>query len=164
MSVKITIGSTVINFPTSGTDANWAEAVTEFALAVEDRIIAIGLITDIAPQVVDIPETAVKKLFKMDSAIVRSFTMQYSSYRVSTGVGATSIEVSGVVNAVYNETASSWSIQHEFFGDKQPNGEPYITFDMNVNELEATPVSIGGTYDTVNSTISFSAKTLPVTA
>lgn len=162
MSVKINIGSTVINFPTSGTDANWAEAVTEFALAVENQLLSVGLITDISPQVTDIPETAIKQLFEMDSAQVRAFTMQYGSYRVSTGVGATSKTVAGVVNGVYNETTSTWTIDHEFYGDKQPNGEPYIDFDMNADVLEVTPVSIGGTYDTINSTISFLAKTLPV--
>jgi hypothetical protein len=165
MSVKITIGGTVINFPTSGTDANWAEAVTEFALAVENQLLSVGLITDIAPQVTDIPEAnsgSPKALFTVDGTQVRAFTMQYGSYRVSTGLGATSKTVSGVVNGVYNETTSSWTIEHEFIGDKQPNGEPYITFDMNQNTLEVTAFTIGGTYDTVNSTISYSAKTLPV--
>lgn len=163
MSVKITIGSTVINFPTSGTDANWAEAVTEFALAVENELLSVGLITDIAPIVQAIPSAATTQLFTMDGSVVRAFTMQYGSYRVSTGVGATSKTVSGVVYGVYNETASTWTIQHEFFGDKQSNGEPYLTFDMNGNILEVTTVAIGGTYDPANSTISYSAKTLPVT-
>lgn len=162
MSVKINIGDTVINFPTSGTDANWSEAVVEFALAVENQLLSVGLITDIAPQVTDIPETGTKQLFTMDSAQVRAFTMQYGSYRVSTGVGATSKTVSGVVNAVYNETTSTWSIEHEFIGDKQANGQSYITFDMNGDVLEATPVTIGGIYDPIDSTISYSAKTLPV--
>lgn len=165
MSVKINIGDTVINFPTSGTDANWAEAVTEFALAVENQLLSVGLITDISPQVTDIPEAntgSPKTLFNMDGAQVRVFTMQYGSYRVSTGVGATSKTVSGVVNGVYNETTSTWTLEHEFIGDKQANGESYMTFDMDGNALQVTAFSIGGTYDTVNSTISYSAKTLPV--
>jgi len=43
MSVKITIGETVINFPTSGTDANWSEAVVDFAIAVQDKLLEVGL-------------------------------------------------------------------------------------------------------------------------
>jgi hypothetical protein len=35
MSVRITIGSQVIEFPSSGADPNWAPAVIDFAQAVE---------------------------------------------------------------------------------------------------------------------------------
>jgi hypothetical protein len=162
MSVKITIGSTVINFPTSGTDANWAEAVVEFAQAVQDKLLEVGLPYDIAPQVSPLAETGVKQLGTFPSAEVRSFTFTYSTYRVATSPTTTK-EETGVVTAVYNETTASWDIQHEFSGDKQTSGLSYLSFDMNGNTLEVTPTSIGGTYDTVNSTISFSAKTLPVT-
>lgn len=162
MSVKITIGSTVINFPTSGTDANWAEAMDEFAVAVEQKLLSVGLIYDVAPQVSNIPESGTLVLNTFPGAQVRSFSFQYATYRISTGIGATTKRNMGIVNCVYNETSGTWTIQHEFLGDKQANGEPYVTFDMNGDTLEAYPVSIGGTYDSVNSTISFTAKTLPV--
>lgn len=162
MSVKITIGSTVINFPTSGTDANWAEAVVEFAEAVQDKLLEVGLPYDKAPQVISLPESGATDLATFPSAEVREFTFTYATYRVATSP-TISKEETGVVTGVYNETTASWDLQHEFSGDKQSDGSSYLTFDMNGNILQVSPVAIGGTYDTTNSTISFSAKTLPVT-
>jgi hypothetical protein len=161
MSVKITIGSTVINFPSSGTDANWAEAVEDFAVAVQDQLNSVGLPFDVSPQVIPINESGQQTLTATNfpDAVVRAFTFNYSTYRISTT--ANTIEV-GTVIGVFNPSNNNWTLQHEFAGDKQPNGESYIVFDMDNDSLRMTITSIGGTYDTVNSKISFSAKTLPV--
>jgi hypothetical protein len=74
----------------------------------------------------------------------------------------TSKEEIGVVSVVFNETVGQWTLQHEFSGDKKLDGTSYLTFNMNGNSLEVTSEAIGGTYDTANSTISFSARTLAV--
>jgi hypothetical protein len=158
MSVKITIGSEVINFPTSGTDANWAEAVSDFAVAVEGQLQTVSTQGDVAPQVKDIGEIDTVELFTVSTAQIRSFVCQYSTYRTSDTESKTTV---GTVYGVYNETDQSWILEHEFSGDKQtPSGAPYITFAMNQNALEASSVTIGGVYD--DGKISFSAKVLPV--
>jgi hypothetical protein len=161
MSVKITIGDTVINFPTSGTDANWAEAVVEFAEAVQDKLLQVGLPYDLAPQVLALPEVSTITLGSFPSAEVRAITLNYATYRVASSP-VTSKEEIGVVSVVFNETVGQWTLQHEFSGDKKLDGTSYLTFAMTGNSLEVTPETIGGTYDTANSTISFSAKTLAV--
>ena len=165
MSIKITIGSTVINFPTSGTDANWAEAMDAFAIAVKDQLTAVGLPKDVSPQVTDINDSGFQTLTQtdFDNSIVRGFTFNYATYRVS---GTTTKSETGTVIGVYNPTTTNWILEHEFAGDTQPNGQSYIIFDMdpaNPNSLRMNLTSIGGIYDAVNSKISFSAKTLPVT-
>jgi hypothetical protein len=38
MSISITIGNTIINFPDSASDPNWAAPVIEFVQAVEDAL------------------------------------------------------------------------------------------------------------------------------
>lgn len=166
MSVKLTIGNTVINFPTSGTDANWAEAVTEFALAVENRLFFVALPYDIAPQVRPIIESGTvsvtNALGTFPNAEVRSFIFTYSTYRIANSPTVSKTQ-NGTVIGVHDENTNVWTLQHEFTGDKQANGESYLTFDMSGDSLIYTAVGFGGTYNTVDSTISFSAKTLPVT-
>jgi hypothetical protein len=161
MSVKVIIGSTVVTFPTSGTDANWAEPVSEFAVAVEEQLAQVGLPYDVSPQVSPISESSVQNLSNFPGSEVRGFTFNYSTYRVATSPTTSKTE-NGVVIGVYNETTSSWILQHEFTGDKQANGQSYLNFDMNQDTLQVTPVSIGGTYDPINSSISYSARTVPV--
>lgn len=164
MSVKINIGGNVITFPTSGTDANWSEAVVEFALAVEQQLAQVGLPYDVSPQVIPINESGLQTITATNfpNAEVKGFTFNYAIYRVASSP-VTSKVSTGTVIGVYNEVTNNWVLEHEFAGDKQANGQPYVTFDMSVDALRMTITSIGGTYDTVNSIISFSAKTLPVT-
>lgn len=167
MSTKITIGSTVINFPTSGTDPNWAEAVDEFALAVESELAGINLTYDVSPRVVAIPETGTlnlggANLLQFPNASVRSFVVTYSIYKRTTSPTQTFSE-SGTFTAV-NENGV-WTFQREFFGDKQSDGTSYHQFSMNQDSVEVTSYALpgGGTYDSTNSKISYSAKTLPIT-
>lgn len=161
MSVKVIIGSYVITFPTSGTDANWAEPVSEFAVAVEEKLAQVGLPYDISPQVSPISKDSVQNLGNFPGSEVRGFTFTYSTYRLATSPVTSKIET-GTVIGVYNETTSAWTLEHEFAGDKQANGGAYLSFDMSQDTLQVTPVDIGGTYDSINSTISYSAKTVPV--
>lgn len=167
MSVKLTVGQQVINFPTSGTDANWAEAVTQFAEATANALAGVGLTYDVPPQVEELIESgpAPQPLAEFPNVDVRGFTFNYSAYRIATSPTITKVQA-GTVTAVYNEDTNVWTLQHEFTGDKQtPSGLPYITFFMDVDALKVETVALGGTstYDQPNSKISYTAKTLPVT-
>lgn len=55
-----------------------------------------------------------------------------------------------------------WILQHEFTGERQTSGIPYHTFSMSGDQLQMSTVAIGGAYDSINSKISYSAKTLLV--
>lgn len=157
MSTKITIGSTVITFPTSGTDANWAEAVDEFALAVETQLAGLSSTYDVSPTVIPIADNSTTPLLAatFSTASVRSFVLTYSIYRTST---AQTIVESGTFSAVNN--SGLWTVQREFFGNKQPDGSSYHIFQMNGSTVEVVSSTIGGS--SYSGTITFSAKTEPV--
>lgn len=165
MSVKITIGSTVINFPTSGTDANWAEAVTEFAIATAGSLSGVGLPYDVAPQVLALSVDNGSLLLgsaNFPNAFVRSFVFNYSTYRLNTTATVTTTQT-GTLIGVYNEDAADWTLQHDFTGDKKSNGDSFVKFTMTGDKVTAQLTWDAGGYDSNNSKISFSAKTLPVT-
>lgn len=48
---RIIIGSKVIEFPSSGADANWAPAITDFAVAVADELAGLISPFDVSPRV-----------------------------------------------------------------------------------------------------------------
>jgi hypothetical protein len=163
---KVTIGTTVINFPSSGTDANWAIAVDLFATEVANQLASIASPFDVSPRVeilIDDPNTNLVVpgcLFPHTS--VRSFSLNYAIYRTNgTGLGTTSLAEEGTVSGVYNNSTSLWYLEHQFSGDRQPTtGAAYHTFDMSGDELTLSTVAIGGSYDSVNSKLSYSAKTV----
>lgn len=164
---KVIIGTTVIDFPTSGTDANWGIAVEQFASAVADQLAGLASPFDVSPRVVTLSNDA-----NVDLAVpgclfphtsVRSFSLGYAIYRTNgSGLGTTTLAEEGTVSGVYNDVTTLWYLQHDFNGDRQANGSPYHTFSMSGDELTITTVAINGSYDSVNSKLSYSAKTILV--
>jgi hypothetical protein len=172
MSTKIQIGTEIITFPTSGTDANWAEAVDQFAIAVAEQLSLINTANDVAPTVLLVPNGGVLDLssaiFPSGTAAgkVRSFVLTYAIYKASTGVGAEVKVESGTFSGVYSTTAG-WITQREFVGDRFSDGTSYHTFRMKPSDTDQVQLVVdhpigGATYDTANSKITYSAKTEPV--
>lgn len=162
---KVFIGTTVINFPTSGTDANWGIAVEQFADSVAKELAGLASPFDVSPRVVTLNNDANSNLpvpgCLFPSTSVRSFSLNYAIYRTNgTGVGTTTLAEEGTVSGVFNTNTALWHLQHDFSGDRQGNGQAYHTFDMTGNELTITTVAIDGSYDSVNSKLSYSAKTI----
>ena len=160
MSIRLVVGSQVIEFPSSGQDANWGGAVIQFAQAVTDQLAAISSQFDIPPRV-QILSSNTNSGLSVDSCVfpsgsVRSFIFNYAIYRVS---DTNSLSEDGIVNGVYNTDTSTWSIEHEFNGIKQTSGLPYHTFTMSGDQLQISTIAISGSYDSTNSKISYSAKT-----
>lgn len=161
MSIRLVVGSQVIEFPSSGQDANYAPAIIQFAQAVTDQLAAISSQFDISPRVQVLSSNANSGL-AVDSCVfpsgsVRSFTFTYAIYRKSS---TTNLAEDGIVTGVFNTTTSTWSLEHEFNGAKQSAaGIPYHTFSMSGDQLEISTAAIGGSYDSVNSKLSYSAKT-----
>lgn len=164
---KVIIGTTVIDFPTSGTDANWGIAVEQFATAVANQLAGLASPFDVSPRVVTLNNDANLSLpvpgcfFPHTS--VRSFFLNYAIYRTNgSGVGTTTLAEEGSVSAVYNDVTGLWYLEQEFNGERQADGSAYHTFSMIGDELNITTVAINGSYDSVNSKLSYSAKTILV--
>jgi hypothetical protein len=160
MSVKLIIGQQVINFPTSGTDSNYAPAIVQFAQAVTDQLSSIASSFDISPRVqvlTDDVNSAIDVVgCSFPSSSVRAFTFNYAIYRTN---DVDSYAENGVVGAVYDTLTSTWILQHEFEGQRQSDGSLYNSFSMSGDQLTLTTVGIGGTYNSVTSKISYNART-----
>lgn len=158
---RIIIGSDVIEFPTSGTDANWAPAVDQFAVAVEEVLGGIVSIYDVTPQVQEIniggggSDSAATDIEKcvFDYALLRGFTFYYSLYRTN---GTLGISENGTVTGSYNTLTALWEIEHSFSGVRKTNGSLYHIFSMSGNILQLTATAITGSVS--GSKISYSAK------
>lgn len=163
-TIPITIGTTLIQFPNTGASPIWSEAVIQFAQAVELAIASASSPFDIAPTVqiltsnvnTNLPLNGNGADLTFPTSFVRSFNFNYSIYRVSDSVN---IVDEGTVIGIFNSTSSRWSINHSFQGNVQSNGIPWNTFNIVGNNLVLSTRGIPGVYDTINSTISYSATT-----
>lgn len=164
MSFKVTIGSQVINFPSSGQDPNWSPGVIAFALAVQQQLAGITTPFDIAPSVQILTNdtntnlNVIGAVFPSD--VVRSFTFTYAIYRTNTVIA---LDEAGTVNCVFNTLTSTWDLQQEFQGARQTSGAPYTTFNMSGDQLQISTAPIGGAYDGVNSKLSYAGKSILTT-
>lgn len=160
---KITIGTDVVNFPDSGSDALWSPAVIQFAEVIANAVNDISSSpNDISPTTFTINANAnPTSLFNIgatfDPVYVRKFTLNYAIYRkfnINTYVEA------GVLTGVYNTSSSVWILQDEYFGDRKSDGTSYHNFSINgSNEIELQTEYVAETINTTLSKISFSAKT-----
>lgn len=164
MSIKITIGSQVINFPSQGQDPAWSPGIIAFALAVQQQLAGITTPFDIAPSVQILTNDTNTNLNIIDaifpSDVVRSFTFTYAIYRTN---GALALDEAGTVNCVFNTLTSTWDLQQEFQGARQTSGAPYTTFDMSGDQLVISTIAIGGAYDSTNSKLSYAGKSILTT-
>lgn len=162
---RITIGNTVIDFPNTGRDSTWSDAVIQFAEEVADQLAGSAGEFDVTPKVLTLGNDANTNLVissaNFPGSSVRSFIFTYGLYRTN---GVTNLAESGTVTGVYNTGDASWELQHEFVGPVQASGIPYTTFAMSGDELTISTVAIGGSYDSINSRLSYYAKTQLVTA
>lgn len=158
MSVQIVIQGTIIDFPTSDEAPNWADAVVQFAQAVEAAIaVAIGPF-DLAPQVLNIdaynPGTNIDIInLTFSTTQVRAADIFYSVYRNTTTV--TAVE-QGIIHIVYDPSApvnNKWNISQERTGDAS------ISFNItDVGQVRFTTTSLAGLNHTAR--LTFSAKAL----
>ncbi len=161
---RLVVGTTVVDFPNAGSDPSWAPAVIEFAQAITDQVNAIASPFDIVPRVQILTNDTNTNLTLtgavFPSGSVRAFNFDYGIYRTN---GVTAVAEVGKLYAVYNTLTASWQLENDFVGPRQANGTPYHTFDMNGDQIVLSTVALGGSYDTTNSKISFSATTQLIT-
>lgn len=163
MSVKLTIGSQVISFPENGASPSWAPGVIAFAQAVTQQLQGITSAFDVPPSV-QVLATDTNSGLNIQNAIfpsnqVRSFVFTYAIYKTN---GVTSIAEDGSVKGVYDTLNSMWSLAHSFSGPRETDGTAYNTFSMSGDQLTLSTAPIGGSYDGVNSKISYEGKTILV--
>lgn len=158
---RLVIGTQVIEFPNSGADPLWSEAVIDFAEAVTAQLATVASPFDIPPKVQILTSDSNVNLNIQDavfpSGSVRSFTLYYTIYRTN---GVISVIDQGEVAGMYDTLNAAWSLNDTFQGTRQASsGLPYQTFNMSGDQLQLNTTAIGGAYSTVDSTISYSAKT-----
>ena len=160
----ISIGGQIIDFPNSGQDPLWSTGVIAFAQAVADQLAAVASPFDVPPKVQVLTSDSNVNLNLTDAIFpngsVRSFSMYYTIYRTN---GVDSVTTQGEVYGAYDSLGAMWILSEKFDGVRQADGSAYQTFNMSGDALQLSTVAIGGAYDSVNSTISFSAKTELVT-
>lgn len=169
---KIVIGEVTIDFPNTGADPTWSPSIIQFAQAVENQLSTISSNYDVRPSVLYLDENSNTGLLIPEAAFdktkVRAFTFSYAIFReVDTTISpitvVKSLAESGTVIGVHDGT--SWSLEHEYEGERQTNGQSYHTFTIDSqNQLRLTtielPVSLNQIYNGTKSKISYSAKTL----
>lgn len=160
MSITVKIQGQTIDFPTSGEDPNWAEAITQFAQAVEAAIATVAGDFDIAPQVqniddpyigIDIPITNLK----FPSTDIVSAEIQYGVVRQT---DLALVTEGGVLSVYFNDgnpIGNKWSISQVRQGDAK------IEFTIDdTGQMFYTSTSIGGTPLNHEGFITFRALTV----
>jgi hypothetical protein len=155
---KLVINGTAIDFPDSGTDPNWAEAVIQFATQTQNALEKIGLPSDVSPQTLiisaDNPGTNVPiSSLAFSILTVRAVFVKYAVYRTTS---TSTVYEAGELVAVYNPNGSLgslWELQREFVGNAD------ITFTMtDAGQIEFSTTALSGLNH--YGILSFSASTL----
>ena len=142
---QVVIQGTVINIPSAGSSPQWAEAIDEFAVAVEGALNTVIGAFDVAPQALIIdaynPGTNIPiAALSFPTATVRAVFIRYSVFR---STNLTSVYETGELNAVYNPsgpTGNKWELAQQLVG----NGD--ITFTItDTGQVEFSTTVIAGT-------------------
>lgn len=148
MSTLINIAGTPIQFPTSAQSPNWAQAVTDFAKAVEGALSSYVGPYDIPPQVlnidasnpasnIDLPNLA------FPTSTVRSAFIRYAVFRQTDTV---TVAESGNLQVVYNPANpvnNKWEIARDYVGDAS------VTFTISdIGQVKYSTATIAGSSHT----------------
>jgi hypothetical protein len=129
MAIEIRIQGSVIEFPESSAEPNWAPAIIEFAQAVEAALNQVTGAFDVPPQIqiIDDYNTSTNvEIPNLDFPVtdVRAVEIIYSCYRTTS---AETVTEAGSIQMVYNPDASvnqKWQFSRESVGDAK------ITFNV----------------------------------
>jgi hypothetical protein len=142
MSIPITIGSTIIDFPSSAESPNWAPALIAFAQAVSEALQSFVGPFDVAPQTfvidaynpgsnIDIPGLT------FPPSNVRAAFIRFTVHRETSTNEANE---AGDILAVYNNTNGNWDFS------VVSGAEASIVFNItNIGQVQFTTSTIAGT-------------------
>ena len=140
----VTIGSTIINFPNSGTSPNWAPAVIDFAVAVENALAGVVGPFDVSPQTLIIdtynPGTNINiPNLSFSTTVVRGAFIRYTVFRSTSMTSAYEI---GELKIVYNPSGpvnNKWEVGRQYVGDGS------ITFNVtDTGQVQFTTTTLSG--------------------
>jgi len=156
MSKTITVGSQVIDFPSSAQSPQWSEGVIQFAEATADAINSVVGPFDVPPQVYNlgsfVPNTNIPAL-NFPTTSVRAAFIRYTVFRTTT---TTTAYESGEIMIVYspaNPVNNKWEFSRSAIGDAK--------IDLSITDtgqIQYTLTSLPG-INPVN-TITFAAQSL----
>lgn len=144
MATTIQIGSTIIEFPDSGEQEDWAPSITAFALAVEAALNLVVGPFDVAPQLLTIdaynPGTNIDMPnFAFPVSDVRAVHIVYSVFRNTSLVTAAE---TGTLEIVYNPNAAPGS---KWEKSREGTGIAFIDFNVtDVGQVTFTTTAIAG--------------------
>ncbi len=162
MSTTIVISGQSIEFPTSGTPESWAEAVDQFAEAVEIALQGVSGPFDVSPQVMnidayntpsagaDIPNLA------FSTTSVRAVEIKIATYRTTLTVANTvteSVTLMCVYNG-FNNPGALWEIARDGVGDGHID---FIMSDAGQLSFTIVDAVAGSAYTGI---LSYSARAL----
>lgn len=140
----IQIGTTVIQFPDSGTSPNWAQALIDFATAVQDTLSGLAGPADVFPQIFVIdnfnPGTAVNiPNLTFSTTVVRAAFIRYAVYRTTTTANASEV---GTINIVYNPNnpvGNKWEYDRQYAANGQ------ISFTItDTGQVQLNTIALAG--------------------
>lgn len=160
MPVNIEIQGTLVQFPTSGEEPNWAPPITQFAQLVATALSGLIGPNDVSPQVytmiADTNTNVDLTGLQFSTALVRSALITYSVYRQTSNANASE---AGEIQMVYNPN-NSIGEKWEFSQQKVDDGK--ITFNvLDTGQVQFSTTALGGTSHIGH--ISFYAKALSQT-
>lgn len=143
MSIPITINGTIINFPSSGQDPNWAPAVIQFAEEVANALAFTVGPFNVPPQVYIMVANSNSNVtlpnLSFPPSNVQGAVITYSVFRTTT---ATTVSETGELFINFNPTSpvnSKWEISRDYVGDAQ------VTFSvLDVGQLQFSSALLAG--------------------
>ena len=143
MSIPIQIQNTLINFPSSGESPNWAQAIIDFAQAVELALASVVGPYDTPPQVYtmvsNVNTLVALPNLNFPTTAVRSAFIRYAVYRTTS---TNTAYEAGSITIVYNATnpiGNKWEITNDHIG----NG--LITFIIaDTGQMEFSTTALPG--------------------
>lgn len=130
MAISLIVDGVEYTFPTTG-DTAWGENVTDWAEGVTEALESIQVVGDIGLSSFSIDNnistpTSVDGLV-FDPSSIRGAVINYSVYRVTTGIGATEIAETGVMVLSYKDTAADWDLS------RYANNDAGVTFSVTTS-------------------------------
>lgn len=159
MAIDLTVLNVPYSYPTDGQSPGWGEGATDWAVAVTEALNDLIAPTDITQTtfVIANNQTSFTDIngLNFNTGLVRSATINYSCYRISTSNPSGHAE-SGILDIVYDNSAASpkWLISGS--GITGNSGITFNILDSGQLQYKSTDIGSAG----YSGVLHFRAKTL----
>jgi hypothetical protein len=157
MSFPINIQGTIINFPSSADSPNWAEALIQFAVAVQLALATVVGPFDVPPQIYVMTSNVNTNVslpgLSFPTSNVQGALIQYTVYE---NTSTSTVAQFGTIEIAYNASnppGNKWDISNEY------TGESNVIFSItDTGQVQFSSTSLPGI--NFNGVIGFTAKAL----